>query len=689
LLEALGPAALRLDLGADPAAAADVHAYVLARVRGRDARMVPEVVADAIEVSADDSFLLARVLTSQLLAEPVDTSDPAWRDRLASSVESALHRDLERGEQRYRDGVALPQAATELLRALAYSYGPGFPAEDVWPAVATALSPSGSAYTRDDALWVLGAYGRYVTASSLSGQTVYRLHERLADVLRDGSRGSVARAVLDVYAAHLGHGLAAEAHPYLWPYAWWHAVDGENEGIAALDALAQLDPALRPGLASALNDLGVRHAEAGRSLEAVDAIERSTLALATLPDEDLPSLARALLNLGSVYGDVGRHTDAISPYERAARILTALAAEDDGFRHQLAMVLESLGVGYDQVGRTEEAVTTSERAVALFDILASEDPAGRPDLAKALDALGNRYSNAGRDAAALAATERAVALYAVLGADDPTLVPAYASALNHLGLRYSQGGRAVEALETAEHAVRLHEASLSPRPFRRHAFAVALNNLGLRYREAGRRDDAVRAGQRAVVLYEALAAENPVFAAGAANARATLARHSTVGLDERVSAWRSIETLAEARAFLLAHRDELLSADALALLAGRNDALGYAIARLTAEDAVDLAYAVLEDPDLGPAALTDARRGGSPATLRALAQLTMPSDAPSALVHFAIGAVLEGNVDAALEVLANLPEVPPDAIAHIGDAIEHRPDHAVGLARLIGALSSR
>jgi uncharacterized protein YqgV (UPF0045/DUF77 family) len=58
-------------------------------------------------------------------------------------------------------------------------------------------------------------------------------------------------------------------------------------------------------------------------------------------------------------------------------------------------------------------------------------------------------------------------------------------------------------------------------------------------------------------------------------------------------------------------------------------------------------------------------------------------------VHFAIGAVLEGQVDAALALVGRLEEVPPEAVAHVSDAIQHRPDHAVGLAKLIDALSVR
>ena len=52
-------------------------------------------------------------------------------------------------------GQAHPTAARELLHALTYAYGSGLPADDLWPAIATAISPTGTQYTRNDAYALL------------------------------------------------------------------------------------------------------------------------------------------------------------------------------------------------------------------------------------------------------------------------------------------------------------------------------------------------------------------------------------------------------------------------------------------------------------------------------------------------------------------------------------------------------
>jgi hypothetical protein len=187
-------------------------------------RVAPEVVrlARAEDGGREGPFLLARILTSQLIETPADTSDADWQVRLAVSVEDAFDRDLAEGRPLVRDGEELRHAGRELLTALAYSYGSGFPADDVWPAVAGALSPTHTEYGRLDAYWALGEYGRYVTASGLAGQAVYRLHQRLADTLRDSegrglplrrlpdSTGAlVAETVMQVYERFLEGGAPA------------------------------------------------------------------------------------------------------------------------------------------------------------------------------------------------------------------------------------------------------------------------------------------------------------------------------------------------------------------------------------------------------------------------------------------------------------------------------------------------
>ena len=270
LLGLLGAPMLAIDLSEDPGGTdADIDRYVRTRLEGVDAptdggAMNPTAVARAITTlvretgggSREGGFLLTRVLTSQLRERPVDTTVAEWEGGLARSVEQALLQDLMLARPLTRSGVAVPSAGRDLLAALAYSFGPGFPADDVWPAVAAAISAIDVGYERLDAYWALDQYRRYVTASSLSGQAVYRLHQRLAETLRRDREGAerdfaptASAAVLALYEQFLRTGRRAFEHPYLWNYAWRHAAEGGPEAIEAIERLAELDLALVPDVA--------------------------------------------------------------------------------------------------------------------------------------------------------------------------------------------------------------------------------------------------------------------------------------------------------------------------------------------------------------------------------------------------------------------------------------------------------
>ena len=77
---------------------ADIRAYVQRRLGGRDLRMSPPLVAEALlaerEHPGDGLFLLAHIVTAQLRAEPVDTAASGWHERLSHSVEEAFDHDL-------------------------------------------------------------------------------------------------------------------------------------------------------------------------------------------------------------------------------------------------------------------------------------------------------------------------------------------------------------------------------------------------------------------------------------------------------------------------------------------------------------------------------------------------------------------------------------------------------------------
>lgn len=192
LIGTLAPSVV-VDLGAEglrAQTATDVRRYVEKRLAGFEATMDADKVAQAVVagVASEDEglFLLARVITAQLRREAVDTSVPGWEGKLSRSLEAAFDRDLASVPSLVRDGLALDHAAAELLEALAWSYGAGFP-DDVWPVFASGLSRSATVYRRDDVFWVLTQAGRYIVESGEDGRAAYRLsHQRLVQHLRGG-----------------------------------------------------------------------------------------------------------------------------------------------------------------------------------------------------------------------------------------------------------------------------------------------------------------------------------------------------------------------------------------------------------------------------------------------------------------------------------------------------------------------
>src|SRR6266545_2678150 len=465
-----------------------------------DAAKVGKAIVRLADEQGEGLFLLARVSTAQLRREPIDTSLPGWEIQLADSVEVAFQHDLARILPLSKDDAELPQAAGELLAALAWGYGAGLP-DDVWPIVATALSPTNVRYGRDDVFWIVGQAGRYIVEDGEAGRAVYRLsHQRLADHLRRttaaGSAESAQRAsrlamaLVDHYEQLLTIGLAPAEPAYLWRYAWRHAADGGLPGIDAFRRLVDHDrDAFLPGLALALNNLGSRYSEVGRRVEAVAPAEEAVSLHEELTAANaafLPELAMALGNLGIRYSEVGRSQEAVAPATKAVGLYRQLAAANPAFLPDLARTLGNLGSRYSEVGRLHEAVAPSEEAVDLFREVAPSDPRFLPDLALALNNLGGRYSEVGRPQEAVASAEEAVGLYRELARGNPRFLPNLAGNLNNLGGRYSEVGRLQEAVASAEEAVGLYRELARGNPRFLPNLAGNLNNLGGRYSEVGR-----------------------------------------------------------------------------------------------------------------------------------------------------------------------------------------------------------
>ena len=358
LVETLAPQE-RIDLG-DTANRQDateaVRAYVAKRLAASvagemDTAAVAEAIIHLARQEGEGLFLLARVITSQLRAEPLDTSQPGWEARLSRSVEAAFTRDIERIPPLRRDDTDLPAAARELLTALAWSYGAGLPT-DIWAVIATALSATQVQYGRDDVYWLLGHAGRYIVEDGEGEHAVYRLsHQRLVEHLHprpapaeidtaQQQAAPVATALIDRYRALLASGLEPETPTYLWRYVWRHCADAGPVGIDALRQLAATNPAFLNDLASALNNLGNRYSEIGRRHEA-DLVWDDTLRQFTDQPTGFASLtsrralARPANELPMACADLSRSlsrndlpTSSTAEVRRACRALRQRAPSD-------------------------------------------------------------------------------------------------------------------------------------------------------------------------------------------------------------------------------------------------------------------------------------------------------------------------------------------------------------------------
>jgi len=248
------------------------------------------------------------------------------------------------------------------------------------------------------------------------------------------------------------------------------ALAATREAVAIRRALAEVRPdAFRPDLASSLNNLGIQLADLGQREEALAATREAVdlyraLAAANPPqagglggDAVRPDLASSLNNLGNRLAALGRHEEALAATQEAVAIRRALAeVRPAAVRPDLARSLNNLGNRLAALGQREEALAATREAVDLYRALAAAHPdAVRPDLASSLNNLGNCLAALGQREEALAATREAVDLYRALAEVRPAAFrPALARSLNRLGDCFAALDRHAEALDAYEEAIR-------------------------------------------------------------------------------------------------------------------------------------------------------------------------------------------------------------------------------------------
>jgi hypothetical protein len=392
--ELFGANATVVDLDAEPDTRQDIERYLTRRLRSAgQADLVPRVVPVLAKKAATrrGGFLYARTVVSQIVRGVIDAHAQGWEGQLASTTVGALEHDLS-SCTRVRDGVELPDAARDLLRALAWGMGRGLPRHGVWEAAATALSPTGVEYCAADLDWVLEHYGCHIIEDEQDDEAVYRLwHRTFVEHLVESSPDVAGRAAGQALAEDLvaftetqtHHGAATDlCSPYLRRQLSRHAAHAGPDGVAALRRLAEADPEFfLPGLAAALCDF-VAHLLAVGSREAAlittrHAIETYRAMVDANPTTYLPGLAAALGSLAAQHGDLNQHDVALIPAQEAVDIcqrLTETSAEVY-FTH-FVMALKSLTYHLAALDRISAAVDVYTSCIETF----AASPAARDAL---------------------------------------------------------------------------------------------------------------------------------------------------------------------------------------------------------------------------------------------------------------------------------------------------------------------
>lgn len=369
-----------VNLDAEPDTRHDIEQYLTRRLRsaGR-ADLVPRV-ASALARKAtawQGGFLYARTVVSQFARGIIDAHEQGWEEQLAATTAGALEHDLSSGTL-VRDGVELPGAARDLLRALAWGMGRGLPEGGVWEAAATALSPNGVTYRAADLDWVLEHYGCYIVADEQDGEAVYRLsHRTFVEHLVASSPKVAGRAASQALAEALVAFTQKQTttdlcSPYLRRHLPRHAAHGGPDGIAALRRLAEADPErYLPGLATALCDSVTHLLEVGSREAALITTQHAVDTYRALVDANpgtyLPSLAAALGSLAAQHGDLSQHEVALIPAQEATDICQRLTeASPEVYLTPFLMSLQNLTYHLAALDRSSAAVDVYTDYIEVF-----------------------------------------------------------------------------------------------------------------------------------------------------------------------------------------------------------------------------------------------------------------------------------------------------------------------------------
>jgi tetratricopeptide (TPR) repeat protein/uncharacterized protein YjbI with pentapeptide repeats len=211
----------------------------------------------------------------------------------------------------------------------------------------------------------------------------------------------------------------------------------EHPSLDDLREAALLDPTrFRPRLARALMDRAMAMSLRDEAMESADLIVEAVALYRWLADKDrnaLPGLAAALNNLGIRLGEMGNTTGALEATIEAVNLYRQLSGDDRHYLRNLATASSNLGIQFGEIGDSMRSLRATEEAVALYRQLATGNPEYLPYFAAALHRFATQQFAHNNVAAALQSTEEAVAVYRRLSDDSSeTFRVPLTSALNLL-----------------------------------------------------------------------------------------------------------------------------------------------------------------------------------------------------------------------------------------------------------------
>jgi tetratricopeptide (TPR) repeat protein/predicted Ser/Thr protein kinase len=250
-----------------------------------------------------------------------------------------------------------------------------------------------------------------------------------------------------------------------------------------------------PNTASALQNLGLWHADAGRWALADEYLERSRVLAESLYGEQHPQLEAIYLSLGQVSVLSDRHVDGRKWLERAL----AIQLETFGPEHPMvAKTIHALAIAARNLGDPQESERLHRRALQIRRARLEPD---HPEIAESLRNLAITLSSVERHPEALAYAREGLAM--VERGLDPGSRE-IGDAHEALAGMLNDAGRGEEALVHARTAVEI----FTPKDGSMNARVIpALLTLGDAERRAGRIADALATHERALELAEAHAAE--------------------------------------------------------------------------------------------------------------------------------------------------------------------------------------